>query len=115
MLPKRERPERNSASALAGVFAALGDDTRLRLVSRLCDEGPMSIKRLSTGSDMTRQAITKHLRVMEGAGLIRNKRKGRESCWELDRRRLRQIRRYLAAISRQWDEALGRLRKFVEE
>ena len=111
---KREQPERNNRHVLAGVFAALGDETRLRLVSRLCNEGPMSITRLSTGSDITRQAITKHLHVMEKAGLIRNKREGRESRWELDRRRLRQVRQHLAAISKQWDDALERLRDFVE-
>lgn len=98
----------------AVVFAALGDETRLRLVSRLCGDGPSSITRLTQGAGITRQAITKHLRVMEHAGLVRNTKRGREICWELDRRRLEQVRRNLALISKQWDDALGRLRRFVE-
>ena len=99
----------------APVFAALGDETRLRLVERLCREGPASITRLSSGAPITRQAITKHLRVMRDAGLVRCSRQGRESYWELDRRRLREVRRNLALISAQWDDALGRLRRFVED
>src|SRR5580704_175933 len=98
----------------ASLFAALGDEIRLRLVSRLCDDGPMSIARLTAGSKVTRQAITKHLRVMEGAGLVRSKRHGRESVWQLEQRRLADARHYLDLISKQWDEALGRLRKLVE-
>jgi DNA-binding transcriptional ArsR family regulator len=99
----------------APLFAALGDQTRLRLVSRLCDHGPMSITGLTTGSKVTRQAITKHLRVMEKAGLVRSTRRGRESVWQLDQKRLRDARRYLGQISEQWDDALGRLREFVED
>ena len=98
----------------AHLFAALGDETRLRLVSRLCDHGPMSITRLAAGSSVTRQAITKHLRVMEGSGLVRCRKRGRESIWQLDQQRLGDARRYLDMISRQWDEALLRLREFVE-
>jgi len=97
------------------LFAALGDKMRLRLVSRLCDDGPMSISRLTAGSGVTRQAITKHLRVMEEAGLVRSTRHGRESVWQLEQRRLDDARRYLALISKQWDDAFGRLRQFVEE
>lgn len=99
----------------AAVFAALGDETRLRLVSRLCDGGPMSITRLTAGSDLTRQAIAKHLRVMEGAGLARGARHGRESVWRLDLLRLQDARRQLDLISRRWDDALGRLRELVED
>src|ERR1700677_2999669 len=105
---------RSSSKASAHLFAALGDQTRLRLVSRLCDGGPMSIAKLTEGSKVTRQAITKHLRVMEGSGLVRCTRHGRESLWQLDRRRLEDARRYLDIISRQWDDALLRLRKLVE-
>jgi DNA-binding transcriptional ArsR family regulator len=99
----------------APLFAALGDQTRLRLISRLCDEGPASITRLTTGSRVTRQAITKHLRVMENVGLVHSARNGRESVWQLDQRPLDDARRYLNLISRQWDDALGRLRRFVED
>src|SRR5713226_1856530 len=98
----------------APLFAALGDKTRLRLVSRLCDDGPMSITRLTAGSNVTRQAITKHLRVLEGAGLVRSTRHGRESVWQLEQRRLKDARHYLDLISKQWDDALVRLRKLVE-
>jgi len=111
---RRSRAAVESKSS-APLFAALGDETRLRLVSRLCDAGPMSITRLTTGSKVTRQAITKHLRVMQAAGLVRGARRGRESVWQLDLRRLDDARRYLDLISKQWDETLGRLRKFVED
>ena len=98
----------------AAVFAALGDETRLGLVSRLCNEGPLSIARLSAGFDITRLAITKHLRVMEEAGLVRSAHQGRESIWQLEQERIAEVRRYPQTISAQWDDALGRLRKFVE-
>ena len=75
----------------------------------------MSITRLTQGSHVTRQAITKHLRVMEGSGLVRSTRQGRESVWQLDRRRLQDARRYLDIVSKQWDKALLRLREFVED
>ncbi|MDY7228101.1 ArsR/SmtB family transcription factor [Hyalangium rubrum] len=101
-------------NASAPIFAALGDETRLRLVSRLCVEGPMSIARLSDGSGVTRQAITKHLHVLADAGLVRGTRHGRESLWELEPQRLEEARRCLDHISRQWDEALGRLKALVE-
>jgi DNA-binding transcriptional ArsR family regulator len=99
----------------APLFAALGDAARLRIVSRLCDDGPMSITRLTAGSRVTRQAITKHLRVMGEAGLVRSTRHGRERVWQLQHRRLADARRYLALISKQWDAALGRLRELVED
>jgi len=93
----------------------LGDETRLRLVARLCDEGPLSITQLAAGSKITRQAVTKHLRVMNNARLLHCTRRGRETLWRLDDRRLDEARRYLKMISRQWDEALDRLRSFVED
>jgi DNA-binding transcriptional ArsR family regulator len=96
------------------VFAALADETRLRLVARLCEEGPSSIARLSAGADVTRQAISKHLHVMAEAGLVQATRKGRESVWALEPRRLAEARRCLDAISEQWDLAIERLRVFVE-
>jgi len=99
----------------APIFAALGDETRLRLVFRLCDDGPLSITSLSAGSKVTRQAITKHLRVTEHAGLVHSTRQGRESVWQLKQAGLKDARHYLDLISKQWDDALGRLQKFVEE
>jgi DNA-binding transcriptional ArsR family regulator len=110
-------PRRSEAGALrrsAPVFAALGDGTRLRLVSRLIAEGPASITRLTEGAGVTRQAVTKHLRVLEGAGLARGVRRGRERQWELQPEQLQEARRALDVISRQWDEVLLRLRAFVE-
>ena len=98
----------------APLFAALGDETRLRLVLRLSNDGPMSITRLTAGSHVTRQAITKHLRVMGEAGLVRSTRRGRERLWRLDEQRLQNARRYLDLISNQWDDALERLRDFVD-
>lgn len=99
----------------APVFAALGDPTRLVLVDRLSTEGPLSITRLTAGSSMSRQAITKHLHVLASAQLVRDRRRGREHLWELDPDRLIEARRSLDQISKQWDRALARLQKFVEE
>jgi DNA-binding transcriptional ArsR family regulator len=97
------------------VFAALGDETRLRLVARLSTTGPQSIANLTEGEAVTRQAITKHLRVLRGAGIARDLRRGRERLWELERRPLDEARRCLDIVSREWDAALGRLQAFVEK
>ena len=99
----------------APVFAALGDETRLRIVIRLCDGGPQSIVRLTEGSNVSRQAVTKHLRALSDAGLVRGARVGRETLWELETKRLAEARQYLDRISEQWDRALLRLKTFVEE
>jgi len=99
----------------AAIFGALGDVTRLRLVARLSTGGPQSITRLTEESSITRQAVTKHLRVLEGAGLVRGTRRGRESQWELEPDRLEVAYRYLDLVSNRWDSALARLRKLVEE
>ena len=101
----------------APVFAALGDETRLRLVARLCTDGPLPIVHLSAGVAVTRQAVTKHLHALAAAGLVRSRRPGRrrQRIWGLEPRRLEEARRYLDRISRQWDGALARLRAFVEE
>lgn len=98
----------------APVFAALGETTRLALVARLCTDGPLSIARLSDGAGVTRQAVTKHLNTLAGAGLVRATRSGRECIWELETRRLEKARQCLDQISLQWDEAIGRLQAFVE-
>jgi DNA-binding transcriptional ArsR family regulator len=102
------------AQQTASLFAALGDRTRLRLAASLCGHGPMSIKRLTAGTQVTRQAVTKHLRLMEQAGLVRATRHGRESVWELEPERLEDARRCLDDISHQWADALERLKHFVE-
>jgi len=99
----------------APVFAALGDPTRLQLVARLCRDGPLSIARLSESSDVTRQAVTKHLHALSKAGLVCGRRRGRESIWELELQRLKLARASLNQISQQWDAAIGRLKAFVEK
>ena len=99
----------------APIFAALGDATRLRIVARMCGEGPLSIMRLASGARVSRQAITKHLHALEEAGLARSSRVGRERIWELRTRRLSEATRYLDAISEHWDAVLGRLRALVEK
>jgi len=98
----------------APVFAALGDETRLRLVARLCDGGPQSITQLTTGTAFTRQAITKHLNVLAEAGLVRGSRSGRESRWEFEPQRLIEVGSYLDLISQQWDKRLAAIKQHVE-
>lgn len=96
------------------VFAALADPTRLGLLRRLSADGPLSITRLSAGTGVTRQAITRHLQALGAAGLVRDLRRGRERVFDLDLKRLEVAKRYLDHISAQWDAAVDRLRAFVE-
>lgn len=102
------------AAEAAPVFAALGDPTRLALFTRLADGRRRSIARLSADTAMTRQAITKHLRVLENAGLVASTRAGRETQFAFRPEPIAEIRGYLDEVSRQWDDALGRLKAFVE-
>jgi DNA-binding transcriptional ArsR family regulator len=104
---KRRRP--------ALLFAALSDETRLALVARLSSGEPLSISRLTRGSRLTRQAITKHLRVLQRAGIVHSVRAGRESLFEFDPRPVGELQAYLDLVSRQWDQALDRLKSFVED
>jgi DNA-binding transcriptional ArsR family regulator len=99
----------------APVFAALGDETRLSLLARLCEQAPCSISQLAEGSPITRQAITKHLRVLENAGLVRGEISGRECLFEIEPKPLEEVRDYLDRVSQRWDEALARLKTFVEK
>ena len=99
----------------AAMFAALGDPTRLAVLGRLARGEPESIARLTEGTRLTRQAMTKHLKVMERAGLLRQVKVGRESRFALDPAPLEDLKAYLDLVSRQWDDALERLRSFVEE
>src|SRR5215510_3226660 len=99
----------------ATVFAALGDQTRLSMLGRLSAGTPQSISRLTIGTRLTRQAVTKHLRVLEAAGVVRSTRAGRESLFALEPKPLAEARSYLDEVSRQWDDALARLKAFVEE
>jgi DNA-binding transcriptional ArsR family regulator len=99
----------------AAIFAALGDETRLSLIGTLSGGEPQSISRLAQGSQLTRQAITKHLRVLEGAGMVQSIRAGRENLFELRPKPLKDAQAYLERVSGQWDDALGRLKSFVEK
>jgi len=98
----------------AALFAALGDETRLSLVTTLSGGEPRSIAQLTGGSKMTRQAITKHLRVLQNAGIVHAVRAGRESLFELDPQPLNQLQEYLGRVSAQWDRVLSRLKTLVE-
>lgn len=102
---------RNRRSA---VFAALGDETRLSLIAKLCAGPPRSISHLTHGSRLTRQAITRHLRVLQRARMVHSVRVGRESLFEFDPKAVREAGQYLDLVSRQWDESLARLKGFVE-
>ncbi len=107
---KHSSPLRNSAP----IFAALGDETRLSLVAVLCIGGAMSIAQLTSGTEMTRQAVTKHLRVLADAGLVHDVKVGRERLWEFESSRLDEARRSLEVIAQQWDRALNKLKRAVE-
>jgi DNA-binding transcriptional ArsR family regulator len=109
------RPHSAALQRSAPVFAALGDPTRLHVVSRLSGGGPMSITQLTEGSDVTRQAVTKHLNVLAEAGIVRDFQRGRERVYELRTKQLEEARRILDTISARWDDALGRLKALVEE
>lgn len=100
--------------AAVPVFAALGDETRLKLIAVLCAGGAMSIAQLTAGTQITRQAVTKHLHVLAEAGLVRDVKAGRERRWEFEPAYLEEARRSLEAISQQWDQALLRLKRAVE-
>lgn len=115
MLPKGRSSIAARREAHAPVFAALGDATRLSLLAKLCSGRPSSISQLTKGSRLTRQAITKHLRVLESAGIVRSLRAGRENLFEFDPRPIDEIKDYLDLVSEQWDQALSRLRLFVED
>ncbi len=99
----------------APIFAALGDETRLRLVAKLCSRQPYSISQLAQGSKLTRQAITKHLLVLESVGIVHSVRTGRETRFEFDPEPMEGIKEYLDSVSKQWDRALSRLKSFVED
>lgn len=111
MSPRRS----NALEESAPLFAALGDATRLQVVARLARGGPMSITQLTEGSDVTRQAVTKHLTVLAEAGLVIDFRRGRERVWELRKRRLEDAQKILDQISQRWDDALERLKTMLEE
>ena len=114
-------PRRKAAAAkvrplenYAPVFAALGDEIRLALVAALCMGGAMSITQLTPGTEISRQAVTKHLGVLAAAGLVRDIKVGRERVWEFEPAQLDEARRTLELIGQQWDHALAKLKFAVE-
>jgi DNA-binding transcriptional ArsR family regulator len=113
MSPSRRAAALKATEAVP-VFAALGDATRLRLLGRLSANGPLSITRLSEGTGVTRQAITKHLEALGDAGLVRSARRGRERVFDLDLKRLEKAKQYLDQVAAQWSDAANRLKAFVE-
>jgi DNA-binding transcriptional ArsR family regulator len=122
MSPRRDTSSRKKRAPLkdaavrtsAPIFAALGDETRLRLVAVLCAGGALSIAQLTSGTQITRQAVTKHLHVLADAGLVRGIKVGRERRWEFDPTQLEEARRSLDTIAEHWDHALSRLKMAVE-
>ncbi len=113
-------PRANASNALklehhAEVFAALGDPVRLSLVHKLVGGKPHSISELTEGTKITRQAVTKHLRVLENVGVVHSVKEGRESLYELDAEPLEDLQQYLQIIAKQWDQALSNLKAFVED
>jgi DNA-binding transcriptional ArsR family regulator len=125
-MPAASRPARSSAGgpvvaavasneALANVFAALGDPTRLKLVAVLCAGGAFSISYLTETTEISRQGVTKHLNVLAEAGVVRDVKMGRERLWQLEPGRIEEARRTLESIGREWDLALARIKSFVEK
>ena len=104
-----------AAAAKAQVFDALGDPNRLRIVTRLCDGGPCSTSQFTSVIAVSRQAATKHLLLLEAVGLVSSERQGRERIWRIEPKPLTDASDYLTALSMRWDEAIDRLRVFVEE
>ena len=99
----------------APIFAALGDETRLALVTKLSKGEPSSIAHLTEGTRLSRQAVSKHLRVLQGARIVRSVRSGREKLFELDPAPIKQVGEFADMVSEQWDHALGRLKEFAEK
>jgi DNA-binding transcriptional ArsR family regulator len=102
------------SDSLAGVFAALGDPTRLKLVAVLCAGGALSIAQLTANTEISRQGVTKHLQVLAQAGVVRDVKRGRERLWQLEPGQIAEAKRTLEIIGEQWDVALGRLKAFAE-
>ncbi len=100
--------------ARAAVFAALGDETRLTLLTKLCGGRRYSIAELTEGTKLTRQAVTKHLRVLERVRMVHATREGRESLFQFNPQPVMEMKEYLELVSKQWDGALSRLKSFVE-
>lgn len=116
-MPRSEKSPAKSAKPgadLASVFFALGDKTRLQLIALLCAGGAFSIAQLTSNTDLTRQAVTKHLQVLAEAGLVKDLKMGRERLWQFDPAQMEEARKSLEVIGKQWEMALGRLKASLE-
>ncbi|MBV8849858.1 MAG: helix-turn-helix transcriptional regulator [Methylobacteriaceae bacterium] len=111
----KRRSTQNAMRERAAIFAALGDETRLAVLVKLGDRQPHSISRLTAGTRMSRQAVTKHLRVLARAGIVRNVHLGRENLFKLETPPIESARDYLTDVSRQWDDTLARLKAHLEK
>jgi DNA-binding transcriptional ArsR family regulator len=118
-MPARTDPAakvlKKPAADLATVFFALGDKTRLQMIAVLCAGGAFSIAQLTANTELTRQAVTKHLQVLADAGLVKDLKSGRERLWQFDPAQMEEARLSLEVIGKQWESALGNLKQFVEE
>ncbi len=114
MSRRADKRPKKTATDLASVFFALGDKTRLRLIAVLCAGGAFSIAQLTANTDVSRQAVTKHLQMMADAGLVKDLKIGRERLWQFEPGAIDQARRSLEIIGRQWEQALGRLKASLE-
>jgi DNA-binding transcriptional ArsR family regulator len=114
-MPPRNKKPLKASTDLASVFFALGDKTRLQLIAVLCAGGALSIAQLTAGTDVTRQAVTKHLRMMADAGLVKDIKVGRERLWQFEPGAMEEARLSLETIGRQWEQALGRLKVSLED
>jgi DNA-binding transcriptional ArsR family regulator len=114
MPPRTDQVPRKAAIDLASVFFALGDKTRLQLIKVLCAGGALSIAQLTASTDVTRQAVTKHLQMLADAGLVRDLKIGRERLWQFEPAAMEEARRSLESIGRQWEQALSRLKASLE-
>jgi DNA-binding transcriptional ArsR family regulator len=114
MSPRADKMAPKAAADLAPVFFALGDKTRLHLIAVLCAGGAFSIAQLTANTDVTRQAVTRHLQVLADAGLVRDVKIGRERLWQFEPAQMEEARRSLEVIGRQWERALGRLKASLE-
>ena len=115
MPPRADKaPPQPPVTDLASVFFALGDKTRLQLIAILCAGGAFSITQLTANTDVTRQAVTKHLQVLADAGLVKDLKIGRERLWQFDPAQVEEARRSLEVIGQQWEQALGKLKASLE-
>jgi DNA-binding transcriptional ArsR family regulator len=114
-MSNRHHSRTNALKVRASVFAALGDETRLSVLAKLLSGEPQSISRLTVGTNLSRQAVTKHLRVLANAGVVRSVRVGRENLFELEPQPIAEVRDYLDQVSRQWEDALARLKSHLED